>query len=103
MIKIIIFAYIMGTLPEDTGKNFRLNRTFETMNECIEVLTENKLHPHVEGVYDIVLKFIKKKDFKYDWILAKCKNTNNREEYVIYPHYDNGIPEGIEEILEDKL
>lgn len=94
---------MMGTIPEDTGKNFRLNRTFETMNECMEVLTENKMYPHLDGVYDIILKFIKKKEFEYDWILAKCKNTNNREEYVIYPQYDNGIPEGIEEVLEDKL
>jgi len=103
MIKIIIFAYIMGTLPEDTGKNFRLNRTFETMNECMEVLTENKMYPHLDGVYDITLKFVKKKEFEYDWILAKCKNTKTREEYVIYPQYDNGIPEGIEEVFEDKL
>lgn len=103
MFKIVILAYIMGTTPIDTAKSFKFKQIFETMDECKQELTANTLHPNIPGVYDIILRFIKQQDFKYDWVWAKCQHMVTKEEYMITPKYDNGIPKGIQELLEKKI
>jgi len=95
MFKIIIVAYIFGTMPIDTVQEFEMSKAYRTMEECkVELLKQNK-----PGYYDVVKDFVVQFDGKYDWVTAGCVNTSTKEKFQIYPEYDEGeAPEGIEQL-----
>jgi len=96
MFKIIILAYVFGTMPIDTVQEFEMSKPYRTMEECKkELLLENK-----PGYYDLVTDFIIQFDGKYDWITAGCVNAQTEEKFQIYPEYKPGEePKGIDQIL----
>jgi len=98
MIKIFILVYVMNTSPSETLDSFALKQEFNTMDECKWELLKNTYYPFVNNVYDVVIDFIQDKEYKYDWIFAKCRDTNTGDEYLIEPVYDYGIPKEIQEI-----
>lgn len=101
MIKIFILAYLIGTIPTETSQYFQIGKSFNTMEECKKELTLNSRT--VPGIYDITLYFIKQGNFEWDWVTAFCYDSSTKEKFSIYPQYDNGIPEGIKNLLENKL
>jgi len=98
MIKLIILAYLIGYSPINTGKQFKIAQPFDTMEECVEELTKNTTQ--FDGVYDIIITFVKYTDFDYDWVKAGCYHNDGSVEFVVYPKYDHGVPDGIQELLD---
>ena len=43
-------------------------------------------------------EFVNDMNFKYDWLLAGCKNDETGEEFVIEPTYPKGKPKELEGI-----
>lgn len=96
MIKILILAYVVGTSPMDSLTDFTYAQGFRNMEECKEVLL--KPHEKLTTAYKVIVDFIVVRDYKYDWIFAKCYDTTTGQEYVIEPIYDNGIPKSIQQV-----
>ena len=90
MYKILILAYLIGQSPVETQKTFQMEQTFRTMEECKEHLVE--MDPD-RGTYDVLWDFVNKMNFKYDWLLAGCKNDQTGEEFLIEPSYPKGKPD----------
>ena len=99
MFKILILAYLMGQDPVDTQKTFVLDKNFETMEECKQELL---LKTRDNNTYDVLYDFIVLNDFKYDWLVAGCKNDYTGEEFIIEPSYPKGKPEELKGIILDK-
>jgi|SRR5210317_1610810 hypothetical protein len=95
MFKIIIVAYIFGTMPIDTVQEFEMSKSYKTMDECKqELLLQSK-----PGYYDVTTEFIMQFQGKYDWVAAGCVNPATKEEYRIFPEYDEGeAPEGLDQL-----
>lgn len=96
MFKIIIVAYIFGTMPMDTIQEFEMSKAYRTMEECkVELTKQNK-----SGYYDVVKDFVIQFDGEYDWLTAGCVNMNQTEDkFQIYPEYDEGeAPEGLDQL-----
>ncbi len=95
MFKIIIVAYIFGTMPIDTVQEFEMSKSYQTMEECKRELTLEKK----PGYYDVITDFIAQFDYKYDWLAAGCYNPSTQEEYRIFPEYEPGEePKGLYQI-----
>ena len=95
MYKILILAYLIGQSPIETQRTFQMEQTFNTMEECKAELT---LKDKTRGTYDVLWEFVNDMNFKYDWLLAGCKNDETGEEFVIEPTYPKGKPKELEGI-----
>ena len=99
MFKILILAYLIGQDPVDTQKTFILYDNFETIVECKQELL---LKTRDNNTYDVLYDFIVSNDFKYDWLVAGCKNDDTGEEFIIEPSYPKGKPDELKGIILDK-
>ncbi len=72
-----------------------MQQTFDTMEECKAELT--KQDPD-RLTYDVLWEFVNDGDFKWDWLLAGCKNDETGEEFTIEPSYPKGKPKELEGI-----
>ena len=99
MFKILILAYLIGQDPVDTQKTFILGNNFKTMEECKQELL---LNTGFNNTYDVLYNFIVSNDFRYDWLMAGCKNEDTGEEFIIEPSYPKGKPNELKGIILDK-
>ncbi len=99
MFKILILAYLIGQDPVNTQKTFVLNYAFESIEECKQELL---LNTRFNNTYDVLYDFIVSNDFRYDWLLAGCKNDDTGEEFIIEPSYPKGKPDELKGIILDK-
>jgi len=99
MFKILILAYLIGQNPVNTQKTFVLNYAYETIEECKQELL---LNTRFNNTYDVLYDFIVSNDFRYDWLLAGCKNDDTGEEFIIEPSYPKGKPDELKGIILDK-
>ena len=90
---------MIGKNPVDTQKTFVLNYRFETMVECKRELL---LNTRFNNTYDVLYDFIVSNDFRYDWLMAGCKNEDTGEEFIIEPSYLKGKPDELKGIILDK-
>jgi hypothetical protein len=44
----------------------------------------------------VLWEFVNDMNFKYDWLMAGCKNEETGEEFQIEPSYPKGKPEELE-------
>jgi hypothetical protein len=95
MFKIVIVAYVFGTMPATTIQEFEMSKSYQTMEECKkELLLENK-----PGYYDVVTEFIVQFGGKYDWLTAGCYDPTTKEEFRIFPEYEKGEePAGLDQL-----
>ena len=85
MFKILILAYLIGLDPVNTQQTFQMLGWYRTMDECkAELLKKND-----DG------------GFKWDWLVAGCKNDETREEFRVLPDYPLGKPEELEGVTLD--
>ena len=89
MYKILILAYMIGQSPIETQQTFQMQQTFDTMEECKKELL---LMDPDRGTYDVLWEFVNDGNFKWDWLLAGCKNDETGEEFTIEPTYPKGKP-----------
>ena len=89
MYKILILAYLIGQSPIETQRTFQMEKTFDTMEEC---KAELLLKDPVRDTYDVLWEFVNDMNFKYDWLMAGCKNDQTGEEFQIEPSYPKGKP-----------
>ena len=99
MFKILILVYLIGQDPVDTQKTFILYDNFETIEECKQELL---LKTRDNNTYDVLCDFIVSNDFRYDWLVARCKNDDTGEEFIIEPSYPKGKPDELKGIILDK-
>ena len=99
MFKILILAYLIGQDPVDTQKTFVLNYKFETIEDCKQELL---LNTRFNNTYDVLYNFIVSNNFRYDWLMAGCKNDDTGEEFIIEPSYPKGKPDELKGIILDK-
>jgi len=99
MFKILILAYLIGQNPVDTQKTFVLNYKFETIEECKQKLL---FKTRDNNTYDVLYDFIVSNDFRYDWLVAGCKNDDTGQEFIIEPSYPKGKPDELKGIILDK-
>ena len=99
MFKILILAYLIGQNPVDTKKTFVLNYKFETIEECKQKLL---FKTRDNNTYDVLYDFIVSNDFRYDWLVAGCKNDDTGQEFIIEPSYPKGKPDELKGIILDK-
>ena len=99
MFKILILAYLIGQDPVDTQKTFVLNYKFETIEECKQKLL---FKTRDNNTYDVLYDFIVSNDFRYDWLVAGCKNDDTGQEFIIEPSYPKGKPDELKGIILDK-
>ena len=89
MYKILILAYLIGQSPVDTQRTFQMEQTFDTMAECkAELLKKDP----VRDTYDVLWEFVNDMNFKYDWLMAGCKNDETGEEFQICLLYTSPSP-----------
>lgn len=96
MYKILILAYLIGQDPLSTMQTFEMERKFNSMEECKNELL---LKDPTRGTYEVLWEFVEDMQFKYDWLIAGCKNDETGEEFHIEPEYPKGKPpelQGIE-------
>ena len=93
MYKILILAYLIGQSPIETQQTFQMEKTFNTMEEC---KAELLLKDPVRDTYDVLWEFVNDMNFKYDWLMAGCKNEETGEEFQIEPSYPKGKPKELE-------
>ena len=99
MFKILIVVYLIGQDPMDTQKTFILYDNFETVEECKQELL---LKTRDNNTYDVLYDFIVSNDFRYDWLVAGCKNDDTGDEFIIEPSYPKGKPDELKGIILDK-
>ena len=95
MYKILILAYLIGQSPIDTQRTFQMEQTFSTMEECKAELL--KTDPE-RKTYDVLWEFVDDMNFKYDWLMAGCKNDETGEEFQIEPTYPKGKPDELQNL-----
>ena len=93
---------MIGQSPIDTQQTFQMQRTFDTMEEC---KAELLLKDPVRDTYDVLWEFVNDGGFKWDWLIAGCKNDETGEEFTIEPTYPKGKPRELEglDFTEDRL
>ena len=95
MYKILILAYLIGQSPIETQQTFQMGQTFSTMEECkAELLKKDP----VRDTYDVLWEFVNDMNFKYDWLMAGCKNDETGEEFQIEPSYPKGKPDELQNL-----
>ena len=92
MYKILILAYLIGMNPVTTQQTFQMEETFSTMSEC----KANLLSQQEDKTYKVMREFVVDGQFKWDWLVAGCKNDNTGEEFMIKPFYPLGKPKELE-------
>ena len=90
MYKILILAYLITQNPIATQQTFQMRQTYNTMEDCKKELL---LQTRDNGTYDVLWEFVNDMNFKWDWLLAGCKNDLTGEEFTIEPSYPLGKPE----------
>ena len=95
MYKILILAYLIGQSPIDTQRTFQMEQTFSTMEECKAELL--KTDPE-RKTYDVLWEFVNDMNFKYEWLMAGCKNDETGEEFQIEPTYPKGKPDELQNL-----
>ena len=102
MFKILILAYLIGQSPIETQQTFQMGNTFNTMAECKQELL---LQTRDNGTYDVMWEFVIDGQFKWDWLVAGCKNDATGEEFRLEPSYPLGKPTELEglDFTEDRL
>jgi|TARA_Y100000758_G_scaffold194555_1_gene138689 hypothetical protein len=93
MFKILILAYLIGQSPIETQQTFQMGTTFNTMAECKQELL---LQTRDNGTYDVMWEFVIDGEFKWDWLVAGCKNDATGEEFRLEPSYPLGKPKELE-------
>lgn len=93
MYKILIVAYLVTQDPIATQQTFQMQRTFDTMEDCKNELL---LQTRDNGTYDVLWEFVNDVDFKYDWLIAGCKNDETGEEFTVEPSYPKGKPKELQ-------
>ena len=81
---------MIGQSPIETQQTFQMQQTFDTMEECKKELL---LMDPDRGTYDVLWEFVVDGNFKWDWLLAGCKNDVTGEEFTIEPTYPLGKPD----------
>ena len=95
MYKILILAYLIGQSPIETQQTFQMGQVFNTMEECkAELLKKDP----VRDTYDVLWEFVNDMNFKYDWLMAGCKNDETGEEFHIEPTYPKGKPDELQNL-----
>ena len=95
MYKILILANLIGQSPIETQQTFQMGQTFNTMEECkAELLKKDP----VRDTYDVLWEFVNDMNFKYDWLMAGCKNDETGEEFQIEPSYPKGKPDELQNL-----
>lgn len=92
MYKILILAYMITQSPIETQQTFQMQRTFDTMEECKNELLLQK----PDGRYEVMNEFVIDGDFKWDWLVAGCKNDQTGEEFRVEPTYPKGKPKELQ-------
>jgi hypothetical protein len=102
MYKILILAYLITQDPIATQQTFQMQRTFDTMEECKKELL---LQTRDNGTYDVLWEFVIDGEFKWDWLVAGCKNDETGEEFRIEPSYPLGKPDELQglDFTDDRL
>ena len=90
MYKLLILAYLITQSPIDTQQTFQMQQTYNTMEDCKKELL---LQTKDNGTYDVLWEFVIDGNFKWDWLLAGCKNDLTGEEFTIEPSYPLGKPD----------
>ena len=93
MYKILILAYMIGQSTIETQRTFQMEKPFDTMEEC---KAELLLKDPVRDTYDVLWECVNDMNFKYDWLMAGCKNDETGEEFQIEPSYPKGKPKELE-------
>lgn len=78
--------------PIETQQTFQMQRTFDTMEECKNELLLQKS----DGRYEVMNEFVIDGDFKWDWLVAGCKNDKTGEEFRVEPTYPKGKPKELQ-------
>ena len=101
MYKILILAYLITQDPIATQQTFQMQRTFDTMEDCKNALLLQK----PDGRYEVMNEFVIDGEFKWDWLVAGCKNDQTGEEFRVEPTYPKGKPKELEglDFSEDRL
>jgi|TARA_R110000851_G_scaffold301890_1_gene458600 hypothetical protein len=101
MYKILILAYLITQDPIATQQTFQMQRTFDTMEDCKNELLLQK----PDGRYEVMNEFVIDGEFKWDWLVAGCKNDQTGEEFRVEPTYPKGKPKELEglDFSEDRL
>ena len=84
---------MIGQSPIETQRTFQMEKTFDTMEEC---KAELLLKDPVRDTYEVLWEFVNDMNFKYDWLMAGCKNDETGEEFQIEPSYPKGKPKELE-------
>ena len=92
MYKILILAYLITQDPIATQQTFQMQRTFDTMEDCKNELLLQK----PDGRYEVMNEFVIDGEFKWDWLVAGCKNDQTGEEFRVEPTYPKGKPKELE-------
>ena len=90
MYKILILAYLITQDPIATQQTFQMRQTYNTMEDCKKELL---LQTRDNGTYDVLWEFVNDMNFKWDWLLAGCKNDSTGEEFRLEPSYPLGKPD----------
>jgi len=90
MYKLLILAYLITQDPIATQQTFQMQQTYNTMEDCKKELL---LQTRDNGTYDVLWEFVVDGNFKWDWLLAGCKNDITGEEFTIEPSYPLGKPD----------
>ena len=93
MYKILILAYLITQDPIATQQTFQMQQTYDTMEAC---KTELTLQTRNNGTYDVMWEFVVDGQFKWDWLVAGCKNDDTGEEFRLEPSYPLGKPKELE-------
>ena len=93
MYKLLILAYLITQSPIETQRTFQMQQTFDTIEGCKKELL---LQTRDNGTYDVLWEFVVDGNFKWDWLVAGCKNDETKEEFRIEPTYPLGKPEELE-------
>jgi len=78
--------------PIETQQTFQMERTFNSMEECKNELLLQK----PDGRYEVMNEFVIDGDFKWDWLVAGCKNDQTGEEFRVEPTYPKGKPKELQ-------
>ena len=95
MYKLLILAYLITQDPIATQQTFQMQQTYNTMEDCKKELL---LQTRDNGTYDVLWEFVNDMNFKWDWLLAGCKNDLTGEEFIIEPSYPLGKPDELLDI-----
>ena len=90
--KILILAYLIGHSPIETQQTFQMEGWYKNMEACKQALLEQK----PDGRYEVMNEFVLDGEFKWDWLVAGCKNDATGEEFRLEPSYPLGKPKELE-------